>query len=105
MPQDPAALADTPTAKRVSAPRPLVAADVYLRTEAGREIGRINAAFPEAPVSSQWYQYSGPGGPFALRARWRDHEFYRVGTARQCLLAFLWWTDAMRSGGELPPLG
>jgi len=97
----------TPVApgKRVSAPRPLVAADVYLRTEAGREIGRVNALTPATPVYSQWYQHYGDGGPFALHARWAGHEFYRVGTARQCLLAFLWWCDALRMGGDLPPLG
>ena len=94
-----------PIHKRVSAPRPLVAADVYLRTEAGREIGRANAITPSTPVYSQWYQHYGPGGPFALHARWAGHEFYRVGTARQCLLSLLWWFDALRSGGALPPLG
>jgi len=78
---------------------------VYLRTEAGREIGRIAAATPETPMYTQWYEHRGPGGPFALHARWLGHEFYRVGTARQCLLAFLWWTDALRAGGELPQLG
>jgi len=91
--------------KRISAPRPLVAADVYLRTEAGREIGRANAITPSTPVYSQWYQHYGPGGPFALHARWAGYEFYRVGTARQCLLSLLWWFDALRSGGALPPLG
>lgn len=101
----PAPVVPGPLDKRVSAPRPLVAADVYLRTEAGREIGRANALTPATPVYSQWYQHSGAGGPFALHARWAGREFYRVGTARECLLSLLWWFNARRAGGDLPPLG